>query len=104
LLVPWKETCRVDQRRRFVLEWRSGTVSKTALCQLFGISRQTGYKWAGRFKRTMKWSAIEDQNASTTSQSKGDTNQACEAHPVSAAAASAVGTGPDSEATADVVA
>jgi Helix-turn-helix domain len=43
--VPWKETCSMDQRRRFVLEWRSGTVSRTALCQLFGISRKTGYKW-----------------------------------------------------------
>jgi transposase InsO family protein len=62
LLVPWKETCQMDQRRRFVLEWRSGTVSKTALCQLFGISRQTGYKWARRFKRTMRWSAIEEQS------------------------------------------
>jgi len=52
----------MDQRRRFVLEWRSGTVSKTALCQLFGISRQTGYKWATRFKRARKWSAIEEQS------------------------------------------
>ena len=52
----------MDQRRNFILEWRSGTLSKTALCQLFGISRQTGYKWARRFKATRQWDALEERS------------------------------------------
>jgi transposase InsO family protein len=39
----------MDQRLEFVIQHRSGTISMAALCRLFGISRQTGYKWLGRF-------------------------------------------------------
>jgi transposase InsO family protein len=60
--MPWKEVSPVEQRRRFILEWRSGTMSRTALCQLFGISRQTGYKWASRFRRALKWEDTEDRS------------------------------------------
>lgn len=60
--MPWKDTCPMDQRRLFILEWRSGTMSRTALCQLFGISRQTGYKWAKRFARSRKWADIEERS------------------------------------------
>ena len=60
--MPWKEACQVDQRRRFILEWRGGQMSRTALCRLFGISRQTGYKWANRFKRSRKWEDAEDRS------------------------------------------
>jgi transposase InsO family protein len=62
VLVPWKEACQMDQRRRFILEWRSGTMSRTVLCQLFGISRQTGYKWVRRFESTKKWTALEERS------------------------------------------
>jgi putative transposase len=50
----------MDQRRRFVLEWRSGSMSRTAQCQLYGVSRQTGYKWTRRFAGTLEWSALEE--------------------------------------------
>ena len=43
--MPWRATCPMDQKRDFILAWRSHTVSRTALCRLFGISRQIGYKW-----------------------------------------------------------
>jgi putative transposase len=52
----------MDQRRRFVLEWLSGAISKTALCRLYGTTRQTGYGWAGRFEQTKKWAAIEERS------------------------------------------
>lgn len=42
----------MEQRRQFVLDWRSHQMSKAALCDLYGISRQTGYKWARRFAAT----------------------------------------------------
>jgi transposase InsO family protein len=37
-------------------------MSRTALCQVFGISRQTGYKWVRRFERTKKWTALEERS------------------------------------------
>ncbi len=35
-------------------------MSRTALCHLFGITRQTGYKWTKRFARFRDWKAIEE--------------------------------------------
>jgi transposase len=51
----------MDQRQRFILEWRSNKVSKTVLCELFGVSRQTGYKWSKRFK-PRSWRSLEEQS------------------------------------------
>lgn len=47
--MPWKATCPMDEKLQFVIEHRSGTGSMTALCRVFGISRQTGHKWINRF-------------------------------------------------------
>ncbi|GAC1431857.1 MAG: integrase core domain-containing protein [Acidobacteriaceae bacterium] len=47
--MPWKETCPMDQRLDFVIEHRSSELSLAALCRVYGISRQTGYKWIERF-------------------------------------------------------
>jgi len=41
----------MSERERFISEWRWQQMSRTALCAAFGISRQTGYKWAARFKQ-----------------------------------------------------
>src|SRR6185503_19512326 len=46
--MPWKETCRVDERERFVRLYRE-TGAMSALCREFGISRKSGYKWVQRF-------------------------------------------------------
>jgi transposase InsO family protein len=48
--VPWKESCRVEERMKFVARVRSGE-RMTALCREFGISRKTGYKLAQRFEQ-----------------------------------------------------
>jgi transposase-like protein len=45
---PGKKTCHLEERMRFVLEVRAGRESMACLCRRFGISRQTGYRWAGR--------------------------------------------------------
>jgi transposase InsO family protein len=42
------ETNSRDQRRRFVEALLSGQWSMTELCERFGISRPTGYKWQAR--------------------------------------------------------
>ena len=47
--MPWKESCRVEERLKFVARLRSGE-RMTDLCREFGISRKTGYKLAQRFE------------------------------------------------------
>jgi putative transposase len=48
--MPWRESCAMDERVRFVAEWLSGDVSKTELCEAYGISRRIGYKWLSRYE------------------------------------------------------
>ncbi len=47
--MPWLESSAMDERLRFVAEWLSGEVSKTELCEAYGISRRVGYKWLARY-------------------------------------------------------
>lgn len=47
--MPWKETCAMDQRVRFIADWLSGEYTKSALCEAYGISRPTGDKWIARY-------------------------------------------------------
>lgn len=42
------ETDRLDQRARFVRDLASGHWSMTELCERYGVSRPTGYKWLAR--------------------------------------------------------
>jgi len=49
--MPWRNTCSKEQRDRLLSEWVSRDVSRAALCELFGISRQTGYKWVRRYRK-----------------------------------------------------
>lgn len=48
--MPWKATCQMEERMRFVLDVRAGHESIAWLCRRFGISRQTGYKWLARYE------------------------------------------------------
>ncbi len=47
--MPWKEVNTVDLRREFVRLAGSGSLDMSALCQRYGVSRKTGYKWLGRY-------------------------------------------------------
>ena len=47
--MPWKETCAMDQRARFIIDVHRGELSKAELCRQYGISRPTGDKWLGRY-------------------------------------------------------
>jgi len=49
--MPWKETQIVDQRTEFALRTLEKKVNFAELCQEYGISRKTGYKWKERFVR-----------------------------------------------------
>lgn len=48
--MPWKVTCEMDQRIRFVVDWERGEHTVTALCRIYGISRPTAYKWLARYQ------------------------------------------------------
>lgn len=47
--MPWDETTRMKQRERFILDLESYQYTMTELCERYGISRKTGYKWADRY-------------------------------------------------------
>ena len=47
--MPWKETCIVDQRLEFIADYLKGRDSITRLCELYGVSRPTAYKWIARY-------------------------------------------------------
>jgi putative transposase len=46
--MPWNETSPVDQRERFIADVRAGLFTMTELCERYGISRTSGYKWVER--------------------------------------------------------
>jgi transposase InsO family protein len=47
--MPWKESCAMDERTRFVGEHLSGDWTMVELCERYEISRKSGYKWLGRY-------------------------------------------------------
>jgi len=49
--MPFGETHVVDERRSFVTEAQRSLRSFSGLCQRYGISRPTGYKWIQRLER-----------------------------------------------------
>jgi putative transposase len=47
--MPWSQTSPMDQRTQFIADYLRETLSTTELCDLYGISRKTGYKWIDRY-------------------------------------------------------
>ena len=62
----WKETDRVKQRREFVEMYLKHRYEMTKLCELFGVSRKTGYKTIARFKQEGWEGLIERSHAAET--------------------------------------
>lgn len=48
--MSWKETCVMEERMKFILDWRCEEWSMAQLCRDYGISRKTGYKWVARYE------------------------------------------------------
>lgn len=48
--MPWQETCVMDERMAFIVDWQRDEMSFAALCRHYGISRRIGYKWVERFE------------------------------------------------------
>jgi len=47
--MPWRGVLPVDLRYEFIRAYQSGLRSMTELCDEYGISRKTGYKWTARY-------------------------------------------------------
>jgi putative transposase len=48
--MPWRETSPMDQRLRFIADYREGSADFSELCLRYNVSRKTGYKWVGRYE------------------------------------------------------
>jgi putative transposase len=49
--MPWKETCVMDEKRLFIHRVELEEESISEVCEEFGISRKTGYKWITRYRQ-----------------------------------------------------
>ena len=47
--MPWREVCPMEEKMRFVLAAVAEEDTIAALCEEFGVSRKTGYKWLKRY-------------------------------------------------------
>ncbi len=49
--MPWKETCVMDQKIQMVGDYLDRRYSITRLSEMYGVSRNTIYKWIERYKQ-----------------------------------------------------
>lgn len=59
--MPWEETTRMLQRVRFISDLASCVYTMTELCERYGVSRKTGYKWAQRYV-SYGWEGLQDRS------------------------------------------
>ena len=48
--MPWREVCPMEEKALFVAAVLADEASMTELCESFGVSRKTGYKWLLRYR------------------------------------------------------
>lgn len=48
--MPWQERSALEERKEFIAEWLRQEESFAEICRRYGVSRQTGYKWWGRWE------------------------------------------------------
>src|SRR5687768_6360259 len=47
--MPWRERSPMDERVQFISDYQRQLFTMTELCDRFGVSRKTGYKWIARY-------------------------------------------------------
>ena len=47
--MPWDQTSIMDQKRLFIADYLTRSFTIVDLCERYGVSRPTGYKWIRRF-------------------------------------------------------
>ncbi len=50
--MPWSQTSPMDQRTQFIADYLREVFTITELCDLYSVSRKTGYKWIDRYLRS----------------------------------------------------
>lgn len=48
--MPWTQTDPMCERAKFIFAFKEGVYSMAELCERYGISRKTGYKWLSRYE------------------------------------------------------
>ena len=48
--MPWYETSRMNERVRFIGLYLEDVEPFSCLCERYGVSRKTGYKWVVRYE------------------------------------------------------
>ena len=48
--MPWKETCAMDEKMQLMGDWLSREYSVTDMSKVYGVSRNTIYKWVARYE------------------------------------------------------
>jgi len=59
--MPWREVDTVTLRSEFVMLAQQEDCNISALCEFFGISRKTGYKWLNRFAE-YGWTGLSNRS------------------------------------------
>jgi putative transposase len=59
--MPWRETSPMNQRARFITDYHAGVAPFSEVCDRYGISRRTGYKWVDRYEAAGQ-PGLEDQS------------------------------------------
>ena len=65
--MPWKKVSLMDERVSFVTHVLEKRHSVSDLCELYGISRKTGYKWVNRYKLEGTLGLVEKSRAPLSS-------------------------------------
>ena len=60
--MPWRETDVMQERIRFVALALKPSQSFSDLCDAFGISRTTGYRWLNRYYEHRSFTALTDRS------------------------------------------
>lgn len=61
--MPWKETDPMRERQHFITLYQSGLYCMSELCERFGISRKSGYKWLQRYQQSGLSGLLEKSRA-----------------------------------------
>jgi len=62
--MPWKETCPMNERMKFVAEYLKEEETIAELCRQYGVSRKTAYKWIARFEQE-GFAGMDDRSRAT---------------------------------------
>lgn len=75
IIMPWKETNKMEQKEKFIHEMLKQEKPFKHLCAEFGISEKTGHKWKKRFFEQGQYGLIEQSKSSVShpNQIDGDT-------------------------------